>query len=49
MRVLSIRQPYAELTLRGIKRIEYRSRGMVVPQRIAAVNSGDLHSPEVEL
>jgi hypothetical protein len=26
MRALSIRQPYAELILRGIKRIEYRSR-----------------------
>ena len=25
-RVLSIRQPYAELILRGIKKIEYRSR-----------------------
>ena len=26
MRALSIRQPYAELILRGIKKIEYRSR-----------------------
>ena len=26
MRALSIRQPYAELILRGLKRIEYRSR-----------------------
>lgn len=26
MRALSIRQPYAELILRGIKTIEYRSR-----------------------
>ena|SRR5438477_11819110 len=26
MRALSIRQPYVELILRGIKRIEYRSR-----------------------
>ena len=26
MRALSIRQPYAELILRGVKRIEYRSR-----------------------
>jgi len=26
MRALSIRQPYAELILRGIKRVEYRSR-----------------------
>ena len=26
MRALSIRQPYAELILRGNKRIEYRSR-----------------------
>ena len=26
MRALSIRQPYAELILRGIKRIEYRSK-----------------------
>ncbi|MFT3786734.1 MAG: ASCH domain-containing protein [Tepidisphaeraceae bacterium] len=26
MRVLSIRQPYAELILRGVKTIEYRSR-----------------------
>ncbi len=26
MLALSIRQPYAELILRGIKRIEYRSR-----------------------
>src|SRR5690349_23355422 len=26
MRALSIRQPYAELILRGIKRIEYRTR-----------------------
>ncbi len=25
-RALSIRQPYAELILRGIKKIEYRSR-----------------------
>src|SRR5438094_10488011 len=27
LRALSIRQPYAELILRGIKTIEYRSRG----------------------
>jgi len=27
MRALSIRQPYAELILRGIKTVEYRSRG----------------------
>lgn len=26
MRALSIRQPYAELILRGIKKVEYRSR-----------------------
>jgi hypothetical protein len=26
MRALSIRQPYAELILRGLKTIEYRSR-----------------------
>ncbi len=26
MRALSIRQPYAELILRGIKTVEYRSR-----------------------
>ena len=26
MRALSIRQPYAELILRGVKTIEYRSR-----------------------
>ncbi len=26
MLALSIRQPYAELILRGVKRIEYRSR-----------------------
>ncbi len=26
MRALSIRQPYVELILRGIKKIEYRSR-----------------------
>jgi hypothetical protein len=26
MRALSIRQPYAELILRGVKKIEYRSR-----------------------
>jgi len=31
MRALSIRQPYAELILRGIKTVEYRSR----PTRIA--------------
>jgi hypothetical protein len=45
MRALSIRQPYAELILRGIKTIEYRSR----PTRIigeefyiyAALKPGD--------
>jgi len=26
MRALSVRQPFAELILRGVKRIEYRSR-----------------------
>lgn len=34
MRALSIRQPYAELILRGIKKIEYRSRPtMLIGQR----------------
>jgi predicted transcriptional regulator len=28
MRALSIRQPYAELILRGIKTVEYRSRAL---------------------
>ena len=31
MRALSIRQPYAELILRGIKTIEYRSRPTRIP------------------
>jgi hypothetical protein len=43
MRALSIRQPYAELILRGIKRIEYRSRPTkIIGQRffIYAAKSG---------
>ena len=40
MRALSIRQPYAELILRGIKTIEYRSRRTrIIGERFAAVMS----------
>ena len=46
MRALSIRQPYAELILRGIKRIEYRSRPTrIIGERFyiyAARKPGDL-------
>ena len=45
MRALSIRQPYAELILRGIKKIEYRSRRTrIIGERFyiyAARTSGD--------
>jgi hypothetical protein len=46
MRALSIRQPYAELILRGIKVIEYRSRPTrIIGERFyiyAARKSGDM-------
>ncbi len=46
MRALSIRQPYAELILRGIKKIEYRNRQTkIIGERFyiyAACKSGDL-------
>jgi hypothetical protein len=53
MRALSIRQPYAELILRGVKTIEYRSRPTrLIGQRFyiyAAKKSGQpsavSHSP----
>lgn len=44
MRALSIRQPYAEQILRGLKTIEYRSRPTKVRGRIylyAALRPGD--------
>ena len=34
MRALSIRQPYAEQILRGIKRFEYRSRPTAIRERV---------------
>jgi ASCH domain-containing protein len=34
MRTLSIRQPYAEQILRGIKRFEYRSRSTAIRERV---------------
>ena len=38
MRALSIRQPYAELILRGIKTPEYRSRPTrIIGQRVGAM------------
>ena len=38
MRALSIRQPYAEQILRGIKRFEYRSRPTaMVPSLLASI------------
>ncbi len=39
MRALSIRQPYAELILRGIKTIEYRSRRTRIIQRLMVRDS----------
>ncbi len=45
MRALSIRQPYAELILRGIKTIEYRSR----PTRIIGEETGTGTFPASEL
>jgi hypothetical protein len=53
MRALSIRQPYAELILRGIKTVEYRSRATaVVGERFWiyaakkwAMGSGELRVP----
>jgi len=44
MRALSIRQPYAEMILRGVKRIEYRSRPTHIRERVyiyAAMAPGD--------
>src|SRR4051812_33725554 len=49
MRALSIRQPYAELILRGIKTVEYRSRPtkiigerfLIYASKRAAKRSGD--------
>ena len=39
MRALSIRQAYAELILRGIKKIEYRSRRTRIIQRLMVRDS----------
>jgi hypothetical protein len=33
-RALSIRQPYAEMILRGMKRLEYRSRPTAIRERV---------------
>lgn len=44
MRALSIRQPYAEMILRGVKHIEYRSRPTNIRERVyiyAAMAPGD--------
>ncbi|MDB5327489.1 MAG: hypothetical protein JWM57_3058 [Phycisphaerales bacterium] len=41
MLALSIRQPYAEFILRGIKTIEYRSRGTrIIGQRFHLYAAG---------
>ena len=57
MRALSIRQPYAELILRGIKTIEYRSRPTkIIGERFyiyaskkwAGVNGHAAHSEGIE-
>ena len=51
MRALSVRQPYAELILRGIKRMAYRSRRtnivgerfyIYAPKKVLSVASGQL-------
>jgi hypothetical protein len=34
VRALSVRQPYAELIMRGVKRIEYRSRPTNICERV---------------
>lgn len=49
LRALSIRQPYAELILRGRKRIEYRSRPTHIRERVyiyASLTPGDLEDWE---
>ena len=45
MRALSIRQPYAELILRGIKTVEYRSR----PTRIIGEREPEVRSQRSEV
>ena len=45
MRALSIRQPYAEFILRGIKKVEYRSRPTNIRSRVyiyASMKPGDV-------
>lgn len=48
MRALSIRQPHAEAIMRGVKKIEYRSRPTKVRGRIYIYASLGRYKPEDE-
>jgi hypothetical protein len=48
MRALSIRQPHAEAIMRGVKKVEYRSRLTKIRERIYIYAAKGRFSPEKE-